>query len=73
LGRVTHLWIGFGKLPLKIPNFSIFLPSGQKISSGQFKKYPGQKRVSLLFTAGQKYAWIGSKPISMSNTKPMFP
>jgi len=27
------------------------------------KKYPGQRRVSLLFTAGQKCARVGSGPI----------
>jgi len=36
----------------------IFLIS--KISSGGVKKCPGQRRVSLLFTAGLKYAWVGS-------------
>jgi len=31
-GRVSHLWFGLesGKFPLKILNFSIFFPSGQK-------------------------------------------
>jgi len=31
-GRVSHLWFGlkFGKFPLKMSNFSIFSPSGQK-------------------------------------------
>jgi len=59
LGRVgvSHLCFGFGfvKFPLKIPNFSIFFPLGQKISSGWVKKYWG----GLLFIAGQKYAWVG--------------
>jgi len=27
---------------------------------GWVKKYPGKRRVSLLFTAGQKHAWVGS-------------
>jgi len=33
-GRVSHLWFGFefGKFPLKMLNFSVFFPSGQKIS-----------------------------------------
>jgi len=55
--RVSHLWFGleFGKFPLKTSNFSIFFPSGQKkIASGRVGKYPGQSRVVLLFTAGQK-------------------
>jgi len=36
-GQVSHLWFhwfgfGFGKFPLKMSNFSIFFPSGQKKS-----------------------------------------
>jgi len=66
--QVSHLWFGFGKFPLKISNFSIFSTSGQnKISSGWVKKYPCQRRVCLLFSAGQKYAWVGSGPISIHN------
>jgi len=30
IGWVSPLWIGFGKLPLKIQNFSVFFSSGQK-------------------------------------------
>jgi len=38
LGRVSHLWFGFGKFLLKIANFSIFCPFGSKnISSGRIK------------------------------------
>jgi len=33
------------------------------MSSGQVEKYLGQSRVSLLFTAGQKYVQVGSGPI----------
>jgi len=31
-GRVSNLWVGFefGKFPLKMSNFSIFCPTGQK-------------------------------------------
>jgi len=67
LGWVSHLWygFGFGKFPLKIPNFSIFSFWIKKISSGRVQKYLGQRRVSLLFTASQKYAWVGSGPISL--------
>jgi len=50
----------FGKFLLKMSNFSIFFPSGKKIMLGQVKKYPGQRRVGLLFTAGQKYAQVRS-------------
>jgi len=60
LGWVSHLWFGsgFGKFPLKIPNFLIFTLRVKKISLGRVKKYLGQRRVGLLFTAGQKYAWV---------------
>jgi len=60
LGWVSHLWFGSGfeKFPLKIPNFSIFSPLGHKISSVWVKNYPVQRWVSLLFTAGQKYAQV---------------
>jgi len=47
-GQVSHLWFGIGKFPLKMSNFSIFF------SSGQVKKYMGQRQVGLLFNAGQK-------------------
>jgi len=58
LGWVSHLWFRseFGKFTLKIPNFSIFSPSGQKV--------PGQRWVSFLFTPGQIYAQVRSGPIS---------
>jgi len=64
--RVSHSWFGFEleKFPLKMSNFSIFSLRVKKISSGWVYKYPGQRRVSLLFTAGQKYSWVGSGPIS---------
>jgi len=54
-GRVSHLWFGFefGKFPQKTSIFSIFCPSGQK-KSLRVGKYPGQRRVGLLFTVGQK-------------------
>jgi len=55
LGRVSHLLFGvdFEKFALKTSNFSIFFSSGQK-KSRRVQKYPGQRRVGLLFTAGQK-------------------
>jgi len=54
--RVSHLWSGFEfvKFPLKMSKFSIFSLRVKKISSGRLKEYLGQRRVSLLFTAGQK-------------------
>jgi len=52
--------------PLKIPNFTVFSPSGQqKIASVRAKKYPGQRWVGLLFTEGQKYARVRSGSISI--------
>jgi len=47
---------GSGKFPLKIPNFTR--------DSLRVKKYPRQKWVSPLFTAGHKYAWVRSGPTS---------
>jgi len=60
-GQVSHLWFesGIGKFPLKVPNFSILPFGSKKISSGWVKKYPGQRRIGVLFTAGQKYAQAG--------------
>jgi len=56
VARVSHLCfgVGFRKFPLKMSNFSIFSLGVKKISSGRVKKYPDQRRVGLLFTAGQK-------------------
>jgi len=56
-GRVSHLWFGLesGKVLQKTSNFSIFFYFGsKKISLGQVKKYPHQRQVGLLYTAGQK-------------------
>jgi len=33
------------------------------------KKYTDQRQVSLIFTAGQKYAWVGLGPISTLEEK----
>jgi len=46
--------------PQKIPIFQFFSLSIKKISYGRVKKYPGQDWVAPLFTAGQKYAQVGS-------------
>jgi len=65
-GQPSLVWVWI--LFPKNPEFFYFCPSGQKkISSGQFKKYSGQRWVGLLFTAGQKYARAGSLPISNFN------
>jgi len=58
-GRVSHLWFGFWKFPLKIPIFSVFSLPVKKISSGWVKK-PGSKMGRPLFSAGQKDVWFGS-------------
>jgi len=48
-GQISHLWLhfGFGKFPLKMSNFSFFIPSGQKNLSrskaGQPLFYCGSK------------------------------
>jgi len=64
-GRVNFLWLGsvqpfmvwvrIQKISPKNVKFFNFFPFGsKKIASGRVGKYPGQSRVSLLFTAGQK-------------------
>jgi len=53
-GWVSHLWFGFGKFPLKIPNFSIFFPSSQKNIVGLGLKVPGSKMVQPLIYCGSK-------------------
>jgi len=63
-GQPSLVWFGFGKFPLKILNFSIFALRVKKISSARVKKYLCQRQVGLLFTVGQKYARVGSGPIS---------
>jgi len=68
-GRVSHLWFGFNwvrKISPKTSKISIFSLGVKKVSSGQVKKYPGQRQVGLLFIAGQKKARVGSWPISIS-------
>jgi len=50
--RVYQLWFGFGKFLLKVPKILIF--------TIWIKKYPGQRRVGLLFSVGLKYARVGS-------------
>jgi len=52
---------------LKSQNFKFFPIKSKKISSCLIKKYPGQRRVNLLFTVGQKYARVGSGSISSDN------
>jgi len=67
-GWGSQLWsgFGFGKFSLKITKF---FTSDQKISLGWVKKYPGKRRVTLLFAASQKYGRVGSGSISSLLTK----
>jgi len=47
------------KISPKTAKFFNILPLGlKKISSDWVKKYPGQRRVGLSFTTGQKYAQV---------------
>jgi len=69
LTRVKSATSGFGKCPLK-DKYQIFnfFPIGSKeISMGRVKKYLGQSHVGLLFTVGQKYAWVRSETNSTQN------
>jgi len=54
--RVSHLWFGFefGKYPLKMSNFSIFFPSGQKTLFGSGQKIPRSKEGLPLIYCGSK-------------------
>jgi len=63
LGQPSLVWFWVWKISPKNPNF--FPLRIKKIASGRVKKYPGQRQVSLLFTAGQnqKYAGGGSRGI----------
>jgi len=76
LGRVSHLWFGygFGKFPLKMSNFSIFCPSGQKkkcqrVRSKSMRVRAGLAsfllRVKSMFRSGQCPSLItSSSPLS---------
>jgi len=60
LGRVSHLWFGFGliwKISLKNPKFFIFFSSDQKNLIGSGQKVPGSK-------TGQPLIYCGSKVCS---------
>jgi len=64
LAQVSHLWFGFGKFPLKIPNFAIFSPIPVKknlFGSGQ--KVPWAKDRSAFYLLWLK-SMLRSGPIS---------
>jgi len=55
------VWVTIRKISPKNVKFFNFLPfRSKKIASGRVGKYPGQSRVGLFFTAGQKLARVGS-------------
>jgi len=49
--------LGLKIFPLKFQIFKFFPLGSQKFSSGWVTKNSGQRQVSFLFSAGQKYAW----------------
>jgi len=52
-GQPSLVWV-WKISPKNIKFFNFFPFRSKKISSGQVGKYPGQRQVGLLFTAGQK-------------------
>jgi len=61
LGQPSLVWEWIWKISPKNVKFFKFLPFGsKKLSSGRVEEYLGQSWVGLLFTAGQKYVWVGS-------------
>jgi len=53
--QALMVWVRIWKISPKNVKFFNFFPFGsKKITSGRVRKYPGQSRVGLLFTAGQK-------------------
>jgi len=51
-GQPSMLWV-WKISPKNVKFFNFFLLGSKKISSGWVKKYPSQRRVGPLFTAGQ--------------------
>jgi len=59
LGQVRSCTFRFGKYPLNIPNFSIFVTSGQKNLIRLGQKISGQIQVSPLYIVGGTYVQVG--------------
>jgi len=57
-GQPSLVWVW--KISPKNIKFFHFIPLNQKNIFGSGQKVPGQRWVSILFTAGQKYACVGS-------------
>jgi len=65
LTRVSSAFSWSGKFSSKKPNFFLYYTvRSLKIPLGQVKKYSGLSRAGLLFTLGQKYGRVGSRPIA---------
>jgi len=59
-GQTSLVWVWIWKISPKKSNFSIFALRVKKCHRVGSKS----TRVSLLFTAGQKFTWVGLGPIS---------
>jgi len=57
MGPDQNFLSGLGKSPLGLEKK--FPVGSKKISASWVKKCPGQRWVGSLFTAVQKYAWVG--------------
>jgi len=70
-GRVSHVWFGFEfqKFPLKMSNFSIFFPSGQKkllqVGSESTRVEAGSASYLLRVKSKLGLGRVGSGPISI--------
>jgi len=61
---IYGLGLDLENFPQKCQIFQFFSLQVKKISSGWVKNYLGQRPDNLLFNASQKYARVGSGPIS---------
>jgi len=63
---IYGLGLNLENFPYECQIFQFFPFRSKRISLGWVKKYPGQRQVSLLFAASQKWSRVGSGPISSS-------
>jgi len=67
LGRVSHLWFGFGKFPVKnCQIFQFFSTSGKKNLFGSGQKVPGAMEGWPLIYCGSKVCWGQGLTISIA-------
>jgi len=60
-GQPFMVWVWIWKIsPKNVKFFKFFQFESKNIALGRVRKYPGQSQVGLLFTAGQKEAWLRS-------------